>query len=92
MNEYVDTPALEEFDTEWLAANEQDGMLRIRVIYGLFALTRLRRGADPHLRDPVEQRTALEWCRHARTQLGDQEASRSHAEVEALLIAATRTE
>ncbi|MFG1948456.1 ankyrin repeat domain-containing protein [Nonomuraea sp. NPDC048826] len=40
----------------------------------------LRRGADPRLRDPVEQRTALEWCRRGRP--GE---SPGHDRVEALL-------
>ncbi|WP_431933952.1 ankyrin repeat domain-containing protein [Nonomuraea jabiensis] len=49
----------------------------------------LRHGADPCLRDLVEQRTALEWCRHARAQLGDHRGSPGHDRVEALLITAT---
>jgi|GEM_PF-1509279 len=45
----------------------------------------LRRGADPHLRDPVEHRTALEWCRHSRPHPG---AGPGHDQAEALLEAA----
>ncbi|MDF5756743.1 hypothetical protein [Spongiactinospora sp. TRM90649] len=45
----------------------------------------LRRGADPHLRDAIELRTALEWCRHARPHHG---ASPGHDQAEALLEAA----
>ncbi|MFG6198287.1 ankyrin repeat domain-containing protein [Nonomuraea sp. JJY05] len=48
----------------------------------------LRRGTNPHRRDPIEHRTALEWCRHARAQLGHR-ASPGHDQVEALLAAVT---
>jgi ankyrin repeat protein len=50
----------------------------------------LRRGADPCLRDPIEQRTALQWCRHARDELGDNhEAGSVYNQIEALLTVAT---
>jgi len=42
----------------------------------------IARGADPDHRDPVERRTALDWCRHLNT-------SPEHAEVEAILAPVT---
>jgi ankyrin repeat protein len=42
----------------------------------------IARGADPDHRDPVEHRTALDWCRHLNT-------SPEHTEVEAILAPIT---
>ena len=46
----------------------------------------LARGADPNVRDPQDQRTALEWSRRARAGVTD---GRAHDRVEAILRAAT---
>lgn len=42
----------------------------------------ITRGADPDLRDPVDQRTALDWCRHSGP-------SPEHTAVEAILAPIT---
>jgi ankyrin repeat protein len=57
--------------------------LRLAAVNGRVAgVTHLiARGADPNLRDPVEHRTALDWCRV--------EKSPAHAEVEAILAPIT---
>jgi hypothetical protein len=46
----------------------------------------LARGADPNVRDPQHQRTALDWCRHGRNDVADRSA---HDRVEAILGAVT---
>lgn len=46
----------------------------------------LARGADPNVRDPEQQQTALDWCRHGRDDVADRSA---HDRVEAILQAVT---
>jgi ankyrin repeat protein len=70
-------------DTRWgrqaLRVAARDG--RVASVEHLLA-----RGADPNVRDPQHQRTALDWCRHGRDHVADRSA---HDRVEAILRAVT---
>jgi ankyrin repeat protein len=72
------------------AADERWGRQALRVAAGSGRAASvghlLARGADPNVRDMRHGRTALEWCRVARSGVADQ---RGHDRVEALLAPVT---